>query len=74
MAITFSAALIYMTGKYVMNTTLAYFFTYVIGDLKLMSVVSVVQLCALLPATLLVNALIRRVGRKRTSARRLSCA
>ena len=31
-----------MIGKYVMNTTLAYFFTYVIGNLKLMSVVSVV--------------------------------
>ena len=64
-AITFSAALIYMIGKYVMNTTLAYFFTYVIGNLKLMSVVSVVQLCALLPATLLVGALIRKIGRKK---------
>lgn len=65
-AVTFVSNLVYMTGTYVMNTMLAYFFTYVIEDLTLMSIVSVVQLIALLPATIVVGALIQKWGKKKS--------
>lgn len=65
-AITFLSSLVYMVGTYVMNTTLAYFFTYVIGNLTLISVVSIVQLVALLPATIFVGTLIRKMGKKKS--------
>lgn len=65
-AITFLSSLVYMVGTYVMNTTLAYFFTYVIGNLALISVVSIVQLVALLPATIIVGVLIQKIGKKKS--------
>lgn len=64
-AVTFLSNLVYMIGTYVMNTMLAYFFTYVIADLTLMSIVSVVQLIALLPATIVVGVLIQKWGKKK---------
>lgn len=64
-AITFLSSLVYMVGTFVMNTMLAYFFTYVIGNLSLISVVSVVQLIALIPASLLVGKLIQKFGKKK---------
>lgn len=64
-AITFLSSLVYMIGTFVMNTMLAYFFTYVIGNLALISVVSIVQLVALLPATILVGTLIAKFGKKK---------
>lgn len=63
-AVTFLSSLVNMVGMYVMNTILAYFFTYVIGNLALISVVSMVQLIALLPATVLVGIFIRKFGKK----------
>ena len=47
--VTFLSSLAYMIGMSVTNTMLAYFFTYVIGNLSLISVVSLVQLIALIP-------------------------
>lgn len=64
-AITFLSSLVYMVGTFVMNTMLAYFFTYVIGNLSLISVVSIVQLIALIPASLLVGKLIQKFGKKK---------
>ena len=58
--------LFYNMSIFAMNASLAYFFTYVLGNLALLSVVSVVQLVALLPATILVGKLIRRFGKKNT--------
>lgn len=65
-AITFLSSLVYMVGSFVMNTALAYFFTYVIGNLALISVVSIVQLIALLPATIIVGVLIQKIGKKKS--------
>lgn len=65
-AVTFLSNLVYMIGTYVMNTMLAYFFTYIIGNLALISVVNIVQLIALLPATVIVGILIRKWGKKKT--------
>ncbi|MDB8711361.1 MFS transporter [Mediterraneibacter gnavus] len=64
-AITFLSSLVYMVGTFVMNTMLAYFFTYVIGNLSLISIVSIVQLIALIPASLLVGKLIQKFGKKK---------
>lgn len=63
-AVTFLSTLVYMVGVYVMNTTLAYFFTYIIGNLTLISIVSIVQLVALLPATIFVGVMIGKIGKK----------
>lgn len=65
-AVTFLSSLVYMVGSFVMNTALAYFFTYVIGNLALISVVSIVQLVALLPATIIVGVLIQKIGKKKS--------
>lgn len=65
-AITFLSSLVYMVGTFVMNTSLAYFFTYVVGNLKLISIVSIVQLAALLPATIIVGVLIKKMGKKKS--------
>ena len=64
-AITFLSSLVYMIGMSVTNTMLAYFFTYVIGNLSLISVVSIVQLIALIPASLLVGQMIQKLGKKK---------
>ena len=64
-AITFLSSLVYIVGTFVMNTMLAYFFTYVIGNLSLISVVSIVQLIALIPASLLVGRMIQKWGKKK---------
>ncbi len=64
-AVTFLSSLLYMVGVFVANTALAYFFTYVIGNLALISVVSMVELIALLPATIIVGMLINKIGKKK---------
>lgn len=66
--VTFLSSLAYMIGMSVTNTMLAYFFTYVIGNLSLISVVSLVQLIALIPASLLVGKLIQKLGKKKLYA------
>lgn len=66
--VTFLSSLAYMIGMSVTNTMLAYFFTYVIGNLSLISVVSLVQLIALIPASLLVGKLIQKFGKKKLYA------
>ena len=66
--VTFLSSLAYMIGMSVTNTMLAYFFTYVIGNLSLISVVSLVQLLALIPASLLVGKLIQKFGKKKLYA------
>lgn len=65
-ATTFLSNLFYNMATFAMNAALAYFFTYVIGNLALLSIVSIVQLVALLPATLIVGVFINRLGKKKT--------
>ncbi len=65
-AITFGATLINVASTYVMNTALAYFFTYVIPDLKLMGLVSGLQIVTILPATILAAKFIKKIGKKKT--------
>ncbi len=65
-AITFLATLINVASTYVMNTALAYFFTYVIPDLKLMGLVSGLQIVTILPATILATGFIKKIGKKKT--------
>lgn len=61
---TFLAALLYQIGFMIMNTVNAYYFTYVLGNFKLFSVVSLVQTAALFPPMLLHGKLVERFGKK----------
>lgn len=61
---TFLSALTYTVGMYVANTTNTFFYTYVLKDLRLLSLASIVQLAALLPATLLAGVFIKKIGKK----------
>ena len=65
-AVTFLASLLSMISVFVVNSALAFFFTYVIGNLALISIASIVELIALLPATIIVGALIHKIGKKKT--------
>ncbi|MBC5690415.1 MFS transporter [Mediterraneibacter sp. NSJ-55] len=62
---TFLASLLYMVGFTIMNTVNAYYYTYVMGNLQLFSVVSMVQTIAVFPSMFLLSALIKRFGKKK---------
>lgn len=62
---TFLSSLLYTVGLYILNTTNTYFFTYVLDNLALLSVSSIVQLVALLPATMMSAMFIRKYGKKK---------
>lgn len=62
---TFLSALVYMVGFTIMNTVNTYYFTYVLGNFKLFSVVSMVQTIAIFPPMLLLGKLINKFGKKK---------
>lgn len=62
---TFMCSLSYYTGMMVLNAVNVYFYTYVLGNLTLFSVASMVQMAALVVATLLASMLIKRIGKKK---------
>lgn len=61
---TFICRLLYTVGMLLFNSVNAYFYTYILGNLTLLSVVSMVQLAGVLPATLLINFFVKRMGKK----------
>lgn len=61
---TFLAALLYMTGMTIINTVNTYYFTYILGNFTLFSVVSMVQTIAIFPAMILTGKLIDKAGKK----------
>jgi len=66
--VTFLSTMAYMVGTYILNTSNTYFFTYVLGDLSLLSIVSLIQLFTLIPFTILAVPLVNRFGKKRLYA------
>jgi GPH family glycoside/pentoside/hexuronide:cation symporter/glucuronide carrier protein len=62
---TFLASLLYMTGMTIINAVNAYYFTYVLGNFTLFSVVSMVQTVAIFPAMIVSGKLINTVGKKK---------
>jgi GPH family glycoside/pentoside/hexuronide:cation symporter/glucuronide carrier protein len=62
---TFMCSLSYYIGTMVLNAVNAYFYTYVLGNLALFSVASMVQMAALVLATLLASTLIKKIGKKK---------
>ncbi len=61
---TFICRLLFTVGSLLLNAVNAYFYTYVLGNLALLSVVSMVQLAGVLPATLMINFFVKRMGKK----------
>ncbi len=61
---TFIASLLYMIGFTILNTVSAYYYTYILGNFQLFSVISLVQTVAVFPSMLLLGKLIRRFGKK----------
>ena len=61
---TFLCTLMFTVGMYMVNTANTYFYTYVIGNLTLLSVATLVQFAAMLIAMLLGGKLIGRYGKK----------
>ncbi len=62
---TFAASIFYMVGFTVMNTVNIYYFSYIMNDLKLFSLVAMVQIVAIFPAMLMVSKLTQKMGKKR---------
>jgi GPH family glycoside/pentoside/hexuronide:cation symporter/glucuronide carrier protein len=62
---TFIASMMYMIGTYILNSANGYFYTYVIGNFTLLSVVSIVQLVTLIPFTIIAVPLIGKFGKKK---------
>lgn len=62
---TFVAALLYQVGFMIMNTVNSYYFTYVLGNFKLFSLVYLVQTIALFPPMLLHGKLVESFGKKK---------
>lgn len=62
---TFVAALLYQVGFMIMNTVNSYYFTYVLGNFKLFSLVYLVQTIALFPPMLLHGKLVEHFGKKK---------
>lgn len=63
--VTFLSTMAYMVGTYILNTSNTYFFAYVMGDLSLLSIVSVIELVTLIPFTVLAVPLVNKFGKKR---------
>ncbi|RHR31899.1 MFS transporter [Clostridium sp. AF19-22AC] len=62
---TFLSSLLYMTGFTIINTVNTYYFTYILGNFTMFSVVSLVQTAAIFPAMLLTGKLIESIGKKK---------
>lgn len=63
--VTFLSTMAYMVGTYILNTSNTYFYTYVLGDLSLLSIVSIIELVTLIPFTILAVPLVNKFGKKR---------
>ena len=61
---TFLCGLLYTTGTYIVNASNTYFYTYVLDNLMLLSLASILQMLAMLPATIIAPILIRKIGKK----------
>lgn len=62
--ITFISMLVATTGTYMLNTANTYFFTYVMKDLSMLGLSSIVQFVTLIPATIVVSGIIKKFGKK----------
>ena len=66
--VTFLSTMAYMVGTYILNTANTYFYTYVLGDLSLLSIASLIQLATLIPFTIISVPLVNKFGKKRLYA------
>lgn len=62
---TFLAMLSYYVGMYMINTTNAYFFTYILGNLQLASIASLISAVMMFPAMGCSAKLIQKQGKKK---------
>ncbi|HIU77406.1 MAG TPA: MFS transporter [Candidatus Pelethocola excrementipullorum] len=72
--ITFLAVLLYSIGSNIVSAANTYFYTYVLGDLKLGSIVTLVMCITVFPATMVVGSLIGKFGKKKMYAIGLAIA
>ncbi|MBQ7370419.1 MAG: MFS transporter [Blautia sp.] len=63
--VTFATALLYYTGTMIFMGVNAYYYTYVIGNLQLLSVASIVQIVATVVATIVAGKLMGKLGKKK---------
>ncbi len=63
-AVTFLAGLFWATGVLMISTVDVYFFTYIIGDIKLLSTAGIVGFIGIIPAIILSPVLIGKFGKK----------
>ncbi len=61
---TFLCALLYTTGTYIVSASNTFFYTYVLNNLMLLSLASMLQMAAMIPATIAAPLLIRKIGKK----------
>lgn len=61
---TFLCGLLYTTGTYIVNASNTYFYTYVLNNLMILSLASLIQMFAMIPATILAPVLILKMGKK----------
>ncbi|MDL2250735.1 sugar (glycoside-pentoside-hexuronide) transporter [Lachnospiraceae bacterium PF1-21] len=61
---TFLCALLYTTGTYVVSSSNLFFYTYVLNNLMLLSLASMLQMVAMIPATILAPLFIKKMGKK----------
>lgn len=63
--ITFLSMLLATVGTYMLNTANTYFFTYIMDNLALLGLASIIQFVALIPASILVTSVIKKFGKKK---------
>lgn len=63
--ITFIAILGYSLGNNIFGTVNAYFYTYLIGDLTMLGLMSMVSMAGLIPATIIASILANKYGKKK---------
>lgn len=61
---TFLCALLYTTGTYIVNASNTFFYTYVLNNLMLLSLASMLQMLAMVPASIIAPFLIKKIGKK----------
>lgn len=66
--ITFLAILLYSVGSNIVSAASTYFYTYILEDLKLGSIVTLVTCITVFPATMAVGSLIGKFGKKKMYA------
>lgn len=62
--VTFVSVLMATVGTYMLNTSNTYFFTYVMNNLSLLGLTSIIQFVTLIPASILVTGIIKKYGKK----------